>query len=190
MKQSNNFIVPMIEALQQGKVVLYDTDTIPGLGCDARSETAIQLIISIKKRSLDKWLIVLVSDFGMLERFWKKEHDYDSKYRMLKDLYETATKPTTFVIPSQWLSPLLTKDGNSAIRIISPKHPLADIIRQLGHPIVSTSANISGEVSPHCMADVDESIKDVVPLYEFGIGTGSSSRLISLLGDDPVVLRE
>ena len=101
MKQSNNFIVPMIEALQQGKVVLYDTDTIPGLGCDARSKTAIQSIISIKKRSLDKRLIVLVNDMDMLECFWKKSYDYDSKYHMLKDLYETATKPTTFVIPSQ-----------------------------------------------------------------------------------------
>ncbi|MBQ3656012.1 MAG: threonylcarbamoyl-AMP synthase [Bacteroidales bacterium] len=129
-----------VRALSEGKVILYPTDTVWGLGCDATDERAIEKIFEIKHRSANKSLIVLVSNFLML-----REYVAEVPFRAV-ELMEEATRPITVIYPeSKNLAPnLLAEDGSVGIRI-----PDDDFCRSLisafGKPIVSTSANISGE---------------------------------------------
>ena len=143
-----------IATLKQGGIILYPTDTIWGIGCDATNETAVQKIFSIKKRKESKALIVLVSS--------KQEV---LQYTANKDLnvfeyLDTAQKPTTVIYDHaiHLAKNLLADDGSVGIRICKDAF-CKSIIKGLGKPIVSTSANISGSVPPHFFKEIEEAIK-------------------------------
>jgi L-threonylcarbamoyladenylate synthase len=143
-----------LEALRSGKVILYPTDTIWGLGCDAMNETAIKNIYSIKQRADTKSLIILVAD----------ERDI-LKYTAAPDLsvfdfIESQTRPTTVIFEQAVSLPdnLVAADGSIAIRIVADEF-CRHLVRRLKKPIVSTSANISGEPSPQFFKEISEKIK-------------------------------
>lgn len=132
-----------IELLKNGGTLLYPTDTVWGLGCDATNEFACQKIIEIKNRPENKSFILLVDGFQMLEKYVPVFHP------ICYDLVDIATEPLTIIYPtSLHLAPsVLADDGSVGIRITNDPNCL-NLIRGLKKPLVSTSANFSGENLP------------------------------------------
>lgn len=143
-----------IESLKEGGTILYPTDTIWGIGCDATNEEACQKILSIKNRPENKSFIILVDNFAMLERYIPEFQE------VCYDLVDFATKPLTIIYPkAKGLAPsILAEDGSVGIRITND--PICQkLIRAMRKPLVSTSANLSGEKNPTCFDEIDEKIK-------------------------------
>jgi len=146
-----------IEALKNGGTILYPTDTIWGIGCDATDENACQKLLDIKQRPENKSFIILVDNFAMLERYIPEFQE------VCYDLADFASKPLTIIYPkAKGLAPsILAKDGSIGIRITTD--PICQkLIRSIRKPIVSTSANLSGESNPTCFDDINEGIKSGV----------------------------
>lgn len=142
-----------LETLRAGGILLYPTDTVWGLGCDATNSSAIEKIYKIKSRSENRSLIILVSGESMLERY-------------VKDVPETAyqitgisNKPVTIIYPEgKNLAPgVCSEDGSVGIRICKDAF-CNELITRFRKPIVSTSANLSNKPSPAHFGDVDEEI--------------------------------
>lgn len=144
------------EILKQGGVILYPTDTIWGLGCDATNAEAVRKIYEIKKRADHKSMLVLLDDAGKLA-------SYADIPEIALDLIEVADKPTTIIYPgAKHLAPnLIAEDGTIGIRITQEEFTQSLLFR-FNRPIVSTSANISGEPSPRFFDEISEEIKQAV----------------------------
>ena len=142
--------------LKNGGVILYPTDTIWGLGCDATNPEAVKRIYDIKKRAHNKSMLVLLDDAGKIA-------SYADVPDIALDLIEVADKPTTIIYPgAKRLAPnLIAEDGTIGIRITREEFTRSLIFRY-NKPIVSTSANISGEPSPHFFGEISEEIKNAV----------------------------
>lgn len=147
----------VIETLKSGGTILYPTDTIWGLGCDATNESACQKVLELKNRPNEKSFIVLVDSFQMLEKYVPEFHP------VCYDLVDLADKPLTIIYSSAkgLASCVLATDGTVGIRITKDPNCLK-MIRALRKPIVSTSANLSGEASPKSYIEIDQSIKSKV----------------------------
>lgn len=146
-----------IEALKNGGTILYPTDTIWGIGCDATNENACQKIIEIKERPTNKSFIVLVDGFSMLEKYVPDFHE------VCYDLADLASRPLTIIYPNaKGLAPsVLAEDGSVGIRIT--KDPIClKLIRSMRKPLVSTSANISNKPNPTNFSTIDSKIKSGV----------------------------
>jgi L-threonylcarbamoyladenylate synthase len=145
------------KALVKGGTIAYPTDTIWGLGCDATSETAIKQIYSLKQREESKSLIIMVSSLAMLKTIIP---EFDERILFF---LEQQDRPTTVIYtnPHGLAKNVLASDGTVGIRWVHEPF-CQQLIERFGKPIVSTSANISGEVSPTCFADIDKSLLDKV----------------------------
>lgn len=143
-----------IAAIREGGIILYPSDTIWGLGCDATNDEACQRIIDLKGRSGDKSFILLVDGFAMLEKYIPEFLD------VCYDLVDFAEKPLTIIYPNaKGLAPsIVAQDGSVGIRITKDSTCLK-LIRSMRKPLVSTSANLTGEASPKCFDDVSDTIK-------------------------------
>lgn len=145
------------QVMREGGVILYPTDTVWGIGCDATNEEAVRRVFQIKQRQDSKALLVLVDtpvkvDFyvqGVPEIAW--------------DLIELADKPLTIIYSgARNLAPnLLAEDGSVGIRVTQEEFSRR-LCQQFRKAIVSTSANISGQPSPGCFADISEEVKRAV----------------------------
>lgn len=159
MKNTDNCILSAaVEALSGGSTLLYPTDTIWGIGCDATCADAVEKIYAIKRRDHSKSMLVLCADIAMVERFISPADDE------IRSLLLDSTRPTTVILPlrQQLLAGnLAATDGTIGVRI-----PRMDFCQSLlcafGKPIVSTSANLSGQPSPACYADISKEIKEAV----------------------------
>lgn len=150
-------VLKVIEVLKHHGTILYPTDTIWGIGCDAMDDKAIRRILEIKRRSGEKSFIVLVNDVEMLSRY------VDNIPQVAIDLIKAAIKPLTIIYPrAHGLSKLVMgADGSIAIRVV--RHEFcSDVIRLLDRPIVSTSANISGQRSAATFSEISKEIMDGV----------------------------
>lgn len=143
-----------VEALKKGGIVLYPTDTVWGIGCDATRDDAVRKIFELKRRDDAKALITLVGDAGMLERY------VDDVPEVAYQLIEVADKPLTIVYDRgiNMSECLMADDGSVGIRVTSDDFCKA-VIRKLRRPLVSTSANVSGCPTPACFKDVSDAIK-------------------------------
>ncbi len=132
-----------ITVLQAGGLILYPTDTIWGIGCDATNPEAVKKVYQLKQRQDSKALICLVANQAMLERYINEVPD------VAYDIMDLATKPTTIVFddPKGVAKNLIADDNTIAIRVASDKF-CQYLINNFGKPIVSTSSNISGFPSP------------------------------------------
>lgn len=148
-----------MEVIRAGGIILYPTDTIWGIGCDATNRDAIRRIYTIKKRSDHKSMLVLVNGFTMLTRY------LDSFPEEARKVLEKATKPTTIVYPAaKGLAPdLLGTDGSIGIRITSDPF-CSMLIELLERPLVSTSANIAGAAYPPSFSEIHASLREQVDL--------------------------
>ncbi len=152
-----------LKVLRAGGVILYPTDTVWGLGCDATNAGAVRKIFEIKKRSDAKSLIVLVNSAAMLTRY------VDSPPEVALQMAEWSEKPLTVVYDKgrSLADGVASSDGSVGVRICS--EPFCDaLIDALRKPLISTSANISGEDAPAIFDEISEEIisaVDYVCLY-------------------------
>lgn len=180
-----------LEVLRQGGVILYPTDTVWGIGCDATDPAAVAKVYALKKREDSKSLVLLASDMDMICRYVKEVPE------MAIQLVEVNDRPMTIIYPGAVAGErgsdkacrhclaynTVAEDGTVGIRV-----PMMDFCRELvaklGRPIVSTSANISGEPAPKKFAEISEDIRSAVdhivdPSLEKG-ATGQSSSIIKV----------
>jgi L-threonylcarbamoyladenylate synthase len=179
-----------LEVLRKGGIILYPTDTVWGIGCDATDPVAVSKVYEIKKRSDSKSLVLLASDMDMICRYVKEVPE------MAIQLVEVNDKPMTIIYPGAIACGpedkaskgclaynTVADDGTVGIRI-----PMMDFCQQLvsrfGRPLVSTSANISGEPTPKKFAEISQEIREAVdhivdPALERG-ATGHSSSIIKV----------
>ncbi len=154
IKGLNMDIREIVETLKSGGTILYPTDTVWGIGCDATNDEACNKIIEIKNRPDHKSFILLVDNFAMLERYITNFQE------VCYDLVDLATQPLTIIYPNaKGLAPsILAKDGSVGIRITEDPTCLK-LIRGLKKPLVSTSANLSGEKNANFFEEISEEIK-------------------------------
>lgn len=152
-------IQEVVSILNKGGVILYNTDTIPGLGCDATDQEAIERIFEIKDRPEGKSMIVLVANDGMLQKYVEEVPE------IAWDLIDFSQKPTTLIYPrgKNLAQNVLARDGSIGIRMIK-SGPLHNLILRFGKPLVSTSANRSGEPSPQSLSEISDEIASKVDL--------------------------
>ncbi len=146
-----------LDVLQKGGVILYPTDTIWGIGCDAANEEAVKRIYTIKKRVDSKSMLVLMENAGLLERY------VDEVPEIAYDLIELTEKPLTIIYDGakNLAKNLLADDGSIGIRITTEAFS-SGLIRRFKRPVVSTSANTSGKPSPACFAEIEPEIVQAV----------------------------
>lgn len=146
-----------VEVLRAGGVILYPTDTIWGLGCDASNEEAVRRIYEIKQREETKSLLVLIDSPAKLQAFVSEIPD------MAWELIELTSKPLTIIYPGakNFAKNLVSEDGTIGIRVTEEQFSkrLCEMFRA---PVVSTSANVSGEKSPAIFAEISKEIIDAV----------------------------
>ena len=182
---STPIIQEAVKVLREGGVILYPTDTVWGIGCDATNEKAVARVFEIKRRSEAKSLVLLACDLDMVAKHIKEIPS------IAIDLVEVNDAPMTIIYPgAQYLAPnAVAEDGSVGIRI--PLFDLCkDIAFKLGRPLVSTSANISGEPTPVRFSDIPQEIKDavdfVVPPSFDTDSTGKASQIIKVAIDGQV----
>lgn len=200
-KMDNNSHIKdkVIDALRAGHTILYPTDTIWGVGCDAANDGAIEKLYQIKERDRSKSMLILVSKKLATELF-----PATSSYWQ----YLLAPRPTTVIFPEgmgivemllthNMLShSLLAADGSIGIRVPQHEH-LQQWLTAFGKPIVSTSANLSGQPAPQSYNDISPMLKTridyCVPCLEtFASKQTSGSRILKLTtdGEEPIIIRE
>lgn len=146
-----------LEILKKGGTILYPTDTVWGIGCDATNNKAVSKIFGIKNRNEKKSMIVLLDEVSKIK-------DYVSTYpEQASDLIRNYHKPLTIVFSGAkgLAKGLIADDGTVAIRVV--KHEFCkQLIKELGKPLVSTSANVSGDATPAVYRDIKDFIKSKV----------------------------
>lgn len=153
----NDDLKAALDAVRRGGVILYPTDTVWGLGCDATNEAAVARVYHIKRRADNKALITLVDSIAALERAVSYAPD------VALDMATLSDRPLTIVYDRpQGLAPnLLGPDGSAGIRITRERFS-ADLCRRLRRPLVSTSANVSGAPAPASFAEISPEIVGAV----------------------------
>lgn len=171
-----------VEVLQNGGTILYPTDTIWGIGCDACNSKAIDKIYKIKFRKPEKSLILLASGPDMIKNYVEVIPD------VALELMERLKDPLTIIYEKTKGLPknLVPDDGTIAIRVPRDEFCM-QVLERLGRPITSTSANISGDPSPVSFNKISDLIKQSVDYIctgdEFGIRTPKPSTIIKIFDD-------
>ena len=186
----NEEIKKAVEVMRNGGVILYPTDTIWGIGCDATNEEAVKKVYEIKKRADSKALICLVDSEAKIDFYVKDVPP------VAWDLIELSTKPLTVIYDgARNLAPnLLAEDGSVGIRVTNEEFS-KQLCFRFRKAVVSTSANISGEPSPKSFADISDEIKNavdyIVGVRQNEIGGVKPSSIIKLgAGGVVQVIRE
>ena len=154
MKQSDRHedIQQALEVLRKGGIILYPTDTVWGIGCDASRPEAVKRIFELKKRADSKSMIVLLDDVEKLER-------YAEIPEVASELFEAAVDPMTIIYDgaASMARELIAEDGSVGIRV-TKEEISASLCRGLRRPLVSTSANISGQPTPMSFNEISQEI--------------------------------
>jgi L-threonylcarbamoyladenylate synthase len=165
--------------MMEGGIILYPTDTIWGIGCDATNEDAVRRVYEIKQRSDSKAMLVLTDSFTKVNFY------VDDLPDIAYDLVDLSTKPLTIIYSkARNLAPnLIAADGSVGIRVTNEMFSQA-LCRQFRKAIVSTSANVSGQPSPTCFADISDEIKSkmdyIVKYHQDDMSPAKPSSIIKL----------
>ena len=198
MKDIRTILAEAVQTLRDGGIILYPTDTVWGLGCDATNPSAVRKIFGIKRRDDSKSLVLLASDMDMVAKYVRQVPS------IAVDLVEVNDAPMTLIYPEGLVSEegkpdrfhlapeVVAEDGSVGIRI-----PLMDFCRdlayKLGRPLVSTSANISGEPTPHSFREIAEEIRSAVdytvpaPLEKGSTGKPSQIIKVGCAGEIEII---
>ncbi len=179
----------IIDILKNGGTILYPTDTIWGIGCDATNIEAINKIFEIKKREKNKSMIILVENEKRLQELVDVPE-------MAWEIIDLSEKPVTIVYenPRNLPKEILAEDGSIGIRLVKDEF-CKKLISKLNKPLVSTSANFSGEKSPMKFLDISQ---EMIDLVDFAVEENrekvseySGSSVIKIWNDNRIkVLRE
>lgn len=170
-----------LETLRSGGIILYPTDTIWGVGCDATNPEAVEKVYALKGRSKDKSLIILLENDNRLASYVNEIPD------VAYQLIELSEKPLTIVYSkAKNLAPnLIAEDGTIGIRIVK-HHFCVQLIQRFKKPIVSTSANLSGAPSPRNFNDISDEIKAGVDyVVQFGQDDLTPKQASTIMKLDP-----
>lgn len=184
-----NEINKCIEVLKSGGLILYPTDTVWGIGCDATNETAVKKIYELKQRKDSKSMIVIVSNDAMLNKHVVEVPE------LAWDIVDLATNPITIVYPKakQLAKNAISPDGSIAIRMVKEGF-CNQLVHKFNRPIVSTSANISTKLTPQTFQEISTEIKegvDFIVNQKFDTGTKKASSIIKIdLSGEIQVLRK
>ncbi|MEP2937146.1 MAG: L-threonylcarbamoyladenylate synthase [Gilvibacter sp.] len=185
----NQEISNALEVLKKGGLIVYPTDTIWGIGCDATNYEAVERVYALKKRADSKAMICLVSNFRMLEQF------IEAVPEVAFDILKYSSKPTTIVYdkPVHVATNLVAKDDTLAVRVVNDPF-CQKLVSYFKKPIVSTSANISGTPAPNSFQQIPKEILEgvdyVVNLHRTKKSAKASS-IIKLSADGQVrVIRQ
>lgn len=176
-----------VSVLKQGGVILYPTDTVWGIGCDATDSAAVKRIFEIKHRADSKALITLVADVDDIKRISAVD------LQKAVEIIRQSDRPTTIVYSGgRGVAPeLLAEDGSIGVRVTSESVSSA-LCRALGHPIVSTSANISGKPSAAVFSEISPEIRETVNYIMMARRDDESrslpSRVVKIAADGSVVV--
>ena len=152
-----NEINNCLNVLKKGGLILYPTDTVWGIGCDATNFEAVEKIFQLKKRIDNKSMICLVGDFKMLNQYIEEIPE------VTYDIIKYAVKPTTIIYdrPLHIAENLIAKDNSLAVRVVREGF-CNKLMRKLKKPIVSTSANLSGKAAPNNFLEINKAILEGV----------------------------
>jgi len=185
----NEDIKESLEVLKRGGLILYPTDTVWGIGCDATNYEAVQKIFELKQREDSKTMICLVHDFEMLNRHVEEVPS------VAKAILTLSQKPTTIIYdrPKHVAENLIASDNTLAIRLVQ-HHFCESVIKRFKKPIVSTSANRSGQPTPKTFQEIETEILKGVD-YVVNLGrdqkAANPSSIIKLSNDGAVkVIRQ
>lgn len=175
-----------ITTLKRGGLILYPTDTVWGIGCDATNPEAVEKVFKLKNRNDKKSLICLVSDFKMLNEY------VEDVPEVAYDILKYAEKPTTIIYddPIRIAENLIAEDNSLAIRVTKDVF-CKKLIQKLRKPLVSTSANISGSKTPQSYAEIDPLILngvDYIVNLQRSKKSGKPSAIIKLKNDGSVTV--
>ncbi len=153
----NEDLKKAIEVLKQGGIILYPTDTIWGIGCDATNEKAVEKLYNIKQRDKSKSMLILLDNPAKLQTYIQEVPD------IAWDLIDLSDKPLTIIFSGakNLAANLISSDGTIGVRITSEDFS-RDLCQRFRKPIVSTSANIAGESSPQNFNQIQPEIIDLV----------------------------
>jgi tRNA threonylcarbamoyl adenosine modification protein (Sua5/YciO/YrdC/YwlC family) len=172
--------------LENGGIIAYPTDTQYGLGCDLRQKKSIEKIYRLKDRSLKTPFSIICGDLTHIAEYARVSN---FAYRTLKRL---LPGPFTFVLPGSRLMPqiMLTKRHECGIRV--PGHPIAlGLVQALGRPLINTSAHLPDGPTPMAPEEIEELFgKNIDAVIDGGPVPGQPSTLVSLIDDEPVILRQ
>lgn len=171
------YIKESVEILKSGGVILYPTDTVWGIGCDATNIKSIEKIYEIKNRPKEKPLILLVNNTEMLSEYVKKIPE-----EIIKILQKNNEPITVIYSNPKKLPKILTKTNTIAIRVTND-YFCSEIIKKLKKPIISTSANISEEVNPKNFEQINNKIKEMVDYivnHKIDLDLEKPSRIIKI----------
>lgn len=173
-----------LRVLREGGLLLYPTDTVWGIGCDATCEEAVRKVFALKKRSDSKSLVLLARDTDMIAEYVQDIPP------MALQLVEVNDAPMTIIYPDAlegkgMLAPsCIAEDRSVGMRIPSASQFCMELLKAFGKPVVSTSANISGEPTPKNFDEITEPVRSgvdcIVPRLCEGTSTGRSSQIIKV----------
>lgn len=175
----HNEIKKAVEVLKSGGIILYPTDTIWGIGCDATNPEAVARIYQIKKRKDSKSMLVLMENPALLDRY------VNDVPEIAWDLVEISTKPLTVIYPGakNLAANLIADDGSIGIRFTKEEFT-TKLLQRFRRPVVSTSANISGQKSSAFFDGISEEIKNqmdyIVEYRQDDINPAQPSSIIKL----------
>jgi L-threonylcarbamoyladenylate synthase len=176
-----------LSVLQNGGLILYPTDTVWGIGCDATNAAAVAKIYALKKRSDEKSMIVLLADEKDIPNYVTQPNPKVFDY--IKGIH----KPTTFIYQNaiNLAKNIISADGSIGIRITSDLF-CKKLIRRFGKSLVSTSANISGYPAPAIYQDIDYEIKSgvdyIVQHRQDDVTAASPSAIVKLNADGSLTI--
>lgn len=153
----HEIVLDCIQTLKRGGIILYPTDTVWGIGCDATNANAIDQLYALKKCAESKAMICLVNDFKMLQQYVEEIPE------MAYDILKYSNKPTTIVYPNaiRVAENVIAEDGSLGIRVVRSGF-ISMLLKKYKKPIVSTSANISGEPIPENFRQIKDELKKMV----------------------------
>ncbi len=169
----------IVSVLIRGETILYPTDTIWGIGCDATNSKAVEKVYRIKERIVDKSFIILMKDLDMLKKYVSEIPD------IAIELQASISEPLTIIYPGgkNLAKNVIANDGSIAVRI--PNHPFCqELLSAFKKPITSTSANISGGAVPFSFRAVADQIKEsvdyIVPIEQYTITRPKPSTIVKI----------
>ncbi|SEH67373.1 L-threonylcarbamoyladenylate synthase [Paenimyroides aquimaris] len=188
MDDINKEVHQAFEVIKNGGIILYPTDTVWGIGCDATNEEAVKKIYALKKRAESKSMIVIVND-RLLYNVFKDIP------QVAFDILDCSEKPTTLVLdhPRNVAKNLIAEDDSLGIRIVNQPF-VYKLVERMKRPLVSTSANISGTPTPTRFSEISDEIingVDYVVQIDLDKISKKSSTVIKLTNDAQVkILRK
>jgi len=169
-----------LKVLENGGIIIYPTDTIWGIGCDATNALAVSQIYKLKQRQDTKSMLVLLDSFMNVENY------VDNVPAVVYDIVQQSEKPVTIIYPrgKNIAENLINEDGTIGIRVTSDEF-CNKLIHRFGKPIVSTSANISGQLYPSNFGEIDtnllQSVDYVVNLRQDETETPTPSKIVKIM---------